>query len=145
MLRCTPSPGIKVRGMARRILLTCLVLTLAAVPAAAAKHLQNFVSPSKLISCISEAHGIKGVECSTPYLHASEEGDPFYNLEPHGKAHLGARGDYVGYNHPTHGTLQYGHTWTRNGIRCKMKTSGLTCRNKSHHGFHLAKGNTYSF
>jgi hypothetical protein len=134
------------RCMARRIALTVVVCTaLAAAPALAAKHFQNFESPSKLISCISEAHGMKGIECSATYLHASEEGDPFYNLEQHGKAHLGARGDYVGYNHPTHGTLQYGQTWTRGHIHCTMKTSGLTCRNASHHGFHLAKGHTYGF
>ena len=36
-------------------------------------------------------------------------------------------------------TLRYGHTWTRAGIVCTSRRSGVTCRNHQDHGFFLSK------
>jgi hypothetical protein len=49
-----------------------------------------------------------------------------------------------GYATPRH-TLAYGSTWTRAGITCTMRTTGLTCRNRDGHGLHLQKGRSYRF
>lgn len=45
-------------------------------------------------------------------------------------------GDTVAGNYPV---LNYGKTWTRQGITCTSKTDGLTCRNSRKHGFFLSK------
>jgi hypothetical protein len=36
-------------------------------------------------------------------------------------------------------TLAYGRSWSYEGFRCTSRKSGLTCRNKSGHGFTLGK------
>jgi hypothetical protein len=56
----------------------------------------------------------------------------------------GERGDYDGYS-VRRRTLRYGATWWRSGVTCRMRTTGLTCRNRSGHGFHLARGDTRRF
>jgi hypothetical protein len=134
--------------MIRRIsLVALLVFACAAVPASAKiVHYKRFVSPSGMIRCYAVKYGGKGVECSAPYLPPSKYGtDPYYGLEPHGKAFLAERGDYPGYPNAKQRTLHYGDTYKRHGIRCTMRESGLTCRNKSGHGFHLAKGDIGRF
>jgi hypothetical protein len=133
--------------MTRRLALV-LVLALAVPATAAAKvvHYKNFRSPSKMITCISVKYGGKGIECSAPYLPPPKyDTDPYYGLEPTGKAFLAERGDYPGYPKAKQRTLHYGDTYKRHGIRCTMRESGLTCRNKSGHGFHLAKGDIGRF
>ena len=35
--------------------------------------------------------------------------------------------------------LGYGKTWSGGGIRCTSAETGLTCRNKSGHGFFLSR------
>ena len=125
--------------MRARHLLVLAVLLVPSTASAKTVHFKNFVSPSKLISCISVKYGGRGVECSAPYLPRRDL-DPYYALEPHGKATAGERGDYPGYPNAKQHTLQYGDTYKRHGIRCTMRESGLTCRNRDAHGFHLAKG-----
>ena len=124
------------------------VLSLAALaPGASARtvHYKNFVSPSKLISCLSVKYGGRGIECSAPYIPQIGELDTYYALEPRGRSRLGERGDYPGYPNAKPRTLHYGDTYARHGIRCTMRASGLTCRNRSKHGFHLAKGDLRRF
>jgi len=41
--------------------------------------------------------------------------------------------------------LHYGKTWSAGGISCKEATSGLTCRNKSGHGFFLSLISWHTF
>ncbi len=131
---------------ARHLLVLAAVLLL--VPTAATAktvHYKNFVSPSKLISCISVRYGGSGIECSAAYIPEIGELDTYYALEPRGKSKVGERGDYPGYENAKQRTLDYGDTYKRNGIRCTMRRSGLTCRNRSGHGFHLAKGDLRRF
>lgn len=132
--------------MIRRLALLALIVLGAAAPAyAKVVHFKNFRSPSKLIGCISLKYGGKGIECFAPYLPPSKYGtDPYYGLEPHGKTQKAERGDYPGYSVGTY-TLGYGVTWKRNGIKCKMRTSGLTCKNLDGHGFHMARGDLRTF
>jgi hypothetical protein len=35
--------------------------------------------------------------------------------------------------------LGYGQTWSGGGLRCTSALTGLTCRNKSGHGFFLSR------
>ena len=36
-------------------------------------------------------------------------------------------------------TLHYGDKWSGAGVHCSMATTGMTCKNRSHHGFFLSK------
>ena len=103
----------------------------------------NIVSPSKLISCWAVIDSTE-IECTAPYLPNIGELDSFYALRPTGRARLGERGDFPGHSTPRR-TLRYGDTWKRTGIRCTMRTTGLTCRNRDNRGFHIQRGNTRRF
>jgi len=103
----------------------------------------NIVSPSKQISCYA-VQDSQRIECMAPYLKRFGEGDPYLALSPRGRAVEGARGDFPGFSTPRR-TLRYGDTWKRPGIRCTMRSSGLTCRNEDRHGFHVAKGDVRRF
>ncbi|MEA2123657.1 MAG: hypothetical protein QOI80_439 [Solirubrobacteraceae bacterium] len=133
--------------MTRRLSLAALlVFCLAAVPAGAkVVKYKRFVSPSGMISCLAVKYGGKGVECSASYIEEIGELDTYYALEPHGRSRIGERGDFPGYPNSKQHTLHYGDTYKRKGVRCTMRESGLTCRNKDGHGFHLEKGNVRRF
>jgi hypothetical protein len=133
--------------MMRRTLLLSALLAVAVASAADARVVtyKRIVSPSKQISChavIAIAGG--GIECSAPYLPDIGDLDTYLALRRHGKAILSQRGDYSGYT-VARRTLHYGDTWKRPGIRCSIKTSGLTCHNLDDHGFHIAKGDVRRF
>jgi hypothetical protein len=132
--------------MTRRIPLIALLAVLVVAAPASAKvvHFKNFHSPSGMIGCFALKYGGKGISCSAPYMPRHDL-DPYYALHPHGPADPGERGDYPGYPNQKDHTLKYGDTWKRTGIRCHMKQSGLTCRNKDGHGFHIAKGDLRTF
>jgi hypothetical protein len=104
---------------------------------------ENIVSPSKLISCFAVMHSTE-VECTAPYLPDIGELDTYLGLRARGKAILSERGDFPGFSSPRR-TLRYGDTWKRPGIRCTIRTSGLTCRNRDGHGFHIQKDHVRRF
>jgi len=118
------------------------LLTCAVAPAKTVTY-NNIVSPSKLISCWAVMRSTE-IECSAPYLPDIGELDTFFAVRSHGRSRIGERGDFPGFTTPRR-TLRYGDTWKRLGIRCTMRTSGLTCRNLDKHGFHIQKGNSYRF
>jgi hypothetical protein len=126
----------------RRALCLLPVLPLLAVPAAAKTiHNARFQSPTKAITCginITKFEG-GGITCFAPYL-PHQQLDGYVKLNPHGKAKLGERGDSPWLPSAHHvATLHYGDRWSGAGVHCKMETKGLTCTNKSHHGFFLSK------
>jgi hypothetical protein len=41
--------------------------------------------------------------------------------------------------------LAYGRTWKHSGLRCTCTKKGLTCRNKSKHGFFLSRARSRFF
>lgn len=130
----------------RRACAAVVVVAMAAsVGVASAKTVTayNVVSPTKLISCLAVLDRTE-IECSAPYLPDIGELDSFFALRPRGTAKLSERGDFPGHSTPRR-TLQYRDTWVRPGIRCTMRRSGLTCRNRDNHGFHMQKGNTRRF
>lgn len=48
-------------------------------------------------------------------------------------------------NFPPQTTLRYGRTWRPPGFACTSRSAGLTCRNKSRHGFLLSRAHSYRF
>jgi hypothetical protein len=103
----------------------------------------NIVSPSKLISCWAVLQSTE-IECTAPYLPDIGDLDSYFSLRPTGTAKLAQRGDFPGHSTPRR-TLHYGDTWVRTGIRCTMRTTGLDCRSRDNHGFHIQKGHTRRF
>ena len=126
-----------------QILLAATAVLAAPASAATVDH-KNFKSPSGKIRCWTLKYGGPGIECSAPYLKEIGELDTYLALKPRGKARYGERGDFPGYQAPFR-TLQYGDTYKRDGIRCRMRKSGLTCRNLDDHGFHIAQGDVRRF
>jgi hypothetical protein len=135
-------------GVRRLLTLTALLALVALAgsgAAASAKTVSynNIVSPSKLIYCYAVIQSTR-IECHAPYLKDIGELDTFLALSPRGRARYGERGDFPGHTTPRR-TLHYGDTWKRTGIRCTIQTTGLTCRNRDNHGFHIAKGDVRRF
>ena len=104
---------------------------------------ENVVSPSKLISCYAVMSSSE-IQCLAPYLPDIGEFDTYLALRPRGKARQAERSDFPGHPSPRR-TLRYGDTWKRPGIRCTMRTTGMTCRNRDAHGFHIQKGHVRRF
>jgi hypothetical protein len=127
------------------VTLVALVMAIGCCAVASAKTVSynNVVSPSKLISCYVVMHSSE-IQCTAPYLPDIGELDSYYALRPHGKAILSERGDFPGYGTPRR-TLHYGDLWKRTGTGCSMRTTGMTCRNRDGHGFHVQKGHSYRF
>jgi hypothetical protein len=137
-----------VRGMriSKRMVAAAMVAAMAvsgAVASARTVSYNNVVSPTKLISCWAVLQSTE-VNCTAPYLPDIGELDSYYALRPNGKSRLSERGDFPGHSTPRH-TLRYGDTWKRTGLACSMRTTGLTCRNRDNHGFHIQRGHTYRF
>ena len=129
-----------------RCLLATALLALAGLPAAASADTvtyKNIVGPNKHLSCFA-VMGSTEIECSATFVPEIGELDTYLAVGARGKAILSERGDYPGYDAPRR-TLRFGDTWKRPGIRCRMRATGLTCRNLDDHGFRLAKGHVRRF
>ena len=66
-----------------------------------------------------------------------------YELNLTGRARLTCHGDTA--IDPRARVLAYGVTWRRNGFSCVSRLAGLTCRNRSGHGFFLSRKRWYRF
>jgi hypothetical protein len=62
-------------------------------------------------------------------------------MEKHGRVHTVCHGDTALGGKP----LAYGRTWRHDGFTCKSRTSGLTCKNLSGHGFFLSRERSRRF
>ncbi len=121
------------------------LLALALVPASAsAAEFRFFHTPSGNIHCLFlKAQGHESLRCdvynainSPPAQPASCELDYGFSfgLRPSGKARRLCVSDAVNAGR----VVPYGSSIERYGMRCKSRTTGLTCRNRSGHGFKLA-------
>jgi hypothetical protein len=129
-----------------RLLALALAAGLALPSTAAARTIRahNITSPSGLIGCLQLKFGGPGIECQASYLPDIGPLDSYLELHPRGRAVLGERGDFPGYStRPV--KLRYGDVWRVARIRCSMRRTGLTCRNRDRHGFHMAKGDVRRF
>ena len=105
---------------------------------------KNIVSPNEKISCLAVKGRSTEIECFASFLPEIGELDTYLALRKRGRSRLSERGDFPGYDSRPR-TLHNGNTWKRPGIRCTMRKTGLTCRNRDDHGFHLERGNVRRF
>jgi hypothetical protein len=66
-----------------------------------------------------------------------------YTMSLHGRAILTCHGDTAIIKGSR--VIAYGKTWRRGGFVCWSRTSGLRCRNASHHGWFLSRQHSYRF
>lgn len=131
----------------RRLLLV-LVALVVAVPAATAAPNPFFRTPSKNIYCAyfeSLRCDIKSGLKPRPARPAGCDFDWGQTLELSrtGRAKIGCVSDSV-YD-PHSRALAYGSTWSRGGITCRSKPTGLRCTNRSGHGFFMSRARSYRF
>ena len=97
-------------------------------------------SSNKKISCYALKHR-DAVHCKGSVSSNSEK---VLELGKRGKAKRVRVGDYPGYaSEPKR--IHHGDTWQRNGVRCTIGRSAITCFNLDGHGFHLGKKGTETF
>lgn len=130
-----------------QLLLVSAAVGLAVAPAAPAAPAANsgFLMPSKNVAClyIGPYDGQPGyLRCD---IRSGLEPEPTraceldwtgIGMNVTGKASATCAGDTTFGNYPV---LAYGKTWKRGGFTCTSRTTGLTCTNRSGHGFFLAR------
>lgn len=138
--------------MFRRLILALSAATsalaLGAGPAAA-QDLEGVRTPSGNIYCMAwpaQDGEPAGLRCDIretsnrlpPRPADCEEdwGDAF-GLTPSGRGHRLCHGDTVAND--AYPVLGYGRSWTRYGMTCVSRTTGLTCSNRQGHGFALSR------
>ncbi len=128
-----------------RCLLATALLALALAATASAKTItaKRVVGTNQQISCFA-VMGSTEIECLASFLPEIGDLDTYLAVRARGEARLAERGDYPGYDVRPR-TLRFGDTWKRPGIRCRLRRTGLTCRNLDDHGFHLARGDIRRF
>jgi hypothetical protein len=127
-------------------------ISIALIPNAHSQNLvtsDSFQTPSGNIFCEIIASELRGdlmtqtnprppkpVSCPVDFGGA-------FAVESRGKASILCHGDTL-YNQ-SYPKLPYGATWTKNGITCESKQTGLTCKNMMGKGFFLSKANQVLF
>jgi Family of unknown function (DUF6636) len=66
-----------------------------------------------------------------------------YEMRTTGRAHTFCAGDTVLDARAR--VVGYGRSWTRGGFTCVSRRTGLTCRNRSGHGFVLSRKHSRTF
>ena len=145
-------------GFAGLALLLCLVF----VAPAGALTSGYFKTPSGNMVCLHYVGakdypqaivvcGIKsGLKPAPPRLPCKEGGyagdrvELFVTGRAHAPTCAGDPGPFLGLTVGAR-VLGYGKTWSGGGIRCTSAATGLTCRNKSGHGFFLSRAHWRAF
>ena len=129
------------RKLSFAIAIAALFATLTvAAPAGAALHGRKFQMPSGNIGCGFYAGGLRCDILSglNPEPHRNCQGDwTGVYVDHDGTAGPVCAGDTVYDRHAT--VLEYGHKWSRKGIVCHSRESGLRCKNGRDHGFFLSR------
>jgi hypothetical protein len=140
----TFSPKTSAVAVLAAVLTVSVAGAASAGPAKRVHGFRQFQSPSKNIGCeITKSIArcdIKHRTWSPPPAPSSCQLDWGQGLEVdrHGKGHFVCAGDTA--LDPTAPKLAYGHVLRDGIIRCKSKTTGMTCRNtRTGHGFTLSK------
>ncbi|MFN2469882.1 MAG: DUF6636 domain-containing protein [Gaiellaceae bacterium] len=126
------------------IVLAALLLALPAAAGTAPLRSKTFRTPSRNIACaVYVIEGVPDLRCDVlsglrPEPSRRCDGDwTGASMRPRGRAGAVCAGDTV-YD-PRAPVLAYGRTWERSGFRCRSRHTGLTCANRSKHGFLLAR------
>jgi hypothetical protein len=141
------------RSRARLLSFVLAVVVAGASPAVAAAG-PGFVVPSRNTTCgllTAEQTGSSrpGLYCSSSYIEeGAYDGMGAVRLNRTGKArrigggndlHLAIAGVNRDGTQQKRPVLRYGKTWKQSGYRCISRSSGLTCRRGSTHGFFLSR------
>ena|ERR1700736_2027405 len=125
------------------VLLVCLIgaTTAAAVPTPIVQT--GFLTPSGNIACNAGTnHGQKLLACTVFTKQRPDRGNRVWAMFVRGRAQTGF---VVGDPATDFPKLAYGRTWSWHGFSCKSERSGLTCRNRSGHGFFLSRASQRVF
>jgi hypothetical protein len=97
----------------------------------------GFMTPSRNIDCNAGPYrGRPLLACTVFSEESSTRGQKVWAIAVTGRAAVG----YVLGNAATDlPFLAYGHAWSYRGIRCSSRARGLTCTNRSGHGFFLSR------
>jgi uncharacterized protein DUF6636 len=150
--RCHPirSPRVARMRFPVAVLTVALAALLVGAAVAPASVVQLFRTPTGNIGCAFSA-GLPGAEKPTlrcdirsrlrpeprpPKSCPLDYGDAI-EVSQLGPATLVCHGDTA--IDPGAPVLAYGHSWRRGGISCTSRPTGLTCSNRSRHGFFLSR------
>lgn len=133
----------------RRSLLLAILILLTSAASASAFSMRTFKTPSGTSICgfFSLDTGAKYLRCDVyratnrpPKRPKSCEFDYGFSfgIEPRGRAYRNCVSDAIADPRKTR-VLAYGSTMRRFGMVCRSRASGLTCSNRSGHGFTLRR------
>lgn len=123
--------------------MTVLVALLLALPGATFPGLLvqgGFLTPSGNIACNvgplgPGTHGPPAIACAL-YSKTTRNGIATYWMRTTGPAQFAHVQANAATDYPK---LAYGRSFSWRGIRCSSAATGLTCRNRSGHGFFLSR------
>jgi hypothetical protein len=117
---------------------TALATTVAAlvfVPTAAA-YVGAFATPSRNITCEADRVGGTTKLGCVVFSASDKRGQKTWSMAPSGSAKV----RFVQANIATQvPVLRFGRTWRVAGFACTSRRTGLTCSNRSGHGFFLSR------
>jgi hypothetical protein len=132
------------------VLRLALVLALV-LPATASAKFVFFQTPSHNIGCVYSSSPASlrcdirsGLKPAPPKPKGCMNDWTFgYSVNAIGRARTVCAGDTV--LSPRARVVRYGTTWRGGLFTCKSRTSGLTCKNRSGHGFFLSRQHSFRF
>ena len=103
----------------------------------------GFVTPSGNIVCNAGTNsGKKLLACTLISSGTPHKGNKVWAMFVRGGVQVGFVMGDPATDYPK---LAYGRTWTWHGFRCQSARTGLTCRNRSGHGFFLSRASQRLF
>jgi hypothetical protein len=96
----------------------------------------GFATPSRNIACEADRAGHTTKLSCVVFSSSGQRGEKTWWMLSTGRARV----RFVQANIATEvPVLRYGRTWRQNGFTCVSRRTGLTCRNRSGHGFFLSR------
>lgn len=124
--------------------------------ASAGTSLASFRTPSGFIRCTYASAPLGFLRCDARHAYAPAPpapagcrvqrlnwADAFW-LHPSGRASAYCHGD-TAFGRMPPPVLAYGQAWSRDGVTCRSRRSGLTCTNRVGHGFLLTDASWRTF
>ena len=97
----------------------------------------GFLTPSGNIACnTGPYHGKPLLACTVFSKADSKRGQKVWAMGATGRVSVGFVFGNAATDYPK---LAYGRSWTWHTIRCRSALAGLTCTNRSGHGFFLSR------
>jgi len=97
----------------------------------------GFLTPSGNIACnAGPYHGKPLLACTVFSKADAKRGQKVWAMASAGRVSVGFVFGNAATDYPK---VAYGRSWTWHGIRCLSQRAGLTCTNRSSHGFFLSR------